>query len=159
MSTSEQTAEAFRNLDFHDDSLIEVRILPAMHRGQGVRSTVEIHLQQYSEKKPRIVRFSGCANVRAAIDFDVLAHNFPPNTSRVEAETSLGRIRNLVESQKQDWDVQYAGTGGSPLSKKLASLKELVFFRVQFFGGALEVVARDYRVECGPGRTASERAC
>jgi len=147
MPNPEDTAQSFRNLDFHDDSLIEVRILPAMPGGERISSAVEIHLHQHREKKLRVIRFSGSANLRVAIDFDILAHNFPRNTSRVEADTSLGRIRNLVESQKHDWDVHYAGTSGSLLSQKLASLKELVFFRVQFFGGAVEVIAREYQVE------------
>lgn len=147
MPTPEETAESFRKLDFHDDSLMGMRVLPAKHRGEGISSVVEIQLQQYSEKKLRVIRFSGCTNLRVAMDFDILADNFPPNTSRVSADTGLGRIQNLMESQKHDWDVQYAGTAVSPLSKKLAALTELIFFRVQFFGGAVDVIAREYQVE------------
>ena len=81
------------------------------------------------------------------MDFDVLADNLPPNTSRVDAHTDLTRIRSLMQSQENDWDVNYAGTSTSPLTKKLPMLDELVFFRVQFFGGAVDVVARGYKVE------------
>jgi hypothetical protein len=56
-------------------------------------------------------------------------------------------MRSLMRSQEEDWDVQYAGTSSSPLTRKLAALNELVFFRVQFFGGAVDVIAREYQVE------------
>jgi len=81
------------------------------------------------------------------MDFDVLADNLPPNTSRVDADTDLDRIRSLMESQESDWDVGYGRRASSPLTKKLAALGEFVFFRVQFFGGALEVIAREYRLK------------
>ena len=80
------------------------------------------------------------------MDFDVLAGNLLPNTSRVDAHTDPALMRSLMESQEKDWDVNYAGSSTSPLTRKLAALSELVFFRVQFFGGALEVIARKYQV-------------
>jgi hypothetical protein len=147
----EATAESFRHLDFHDDTLVEVRVLPAGFRGEGTRSVVEIQLHRGSETQRRVIRFSGCANLRVAMDFDVLAGNLPPNTSRVDAHTDPTRMQALMQSQTKDWDVNYAGTSTSPLTEKLASLDELVFFRVQFFGGAVDVIAREYQVE-----TASE---
>jgi len=147
MPTSEQIAETFRNLDFHDDSLVQVSILPAKSRQAAINSAVEIHLSHYSDGKPRVIQFSGCANVRVAMDFDVLADNFPPNTSRVDAATNPGRIRNLVESQMQDWDVRYTGTAKSPVSKKLSDSSGLIFFRMQFFGGVVDIIARDFQVE------------
>jgi hypothetical protein len=81
------------------------------------------------------------------MDFDVLAGNLPPNTSEVDANTNVNRMRDFMQSQKKDWGVKYAGTSVSPLVKKLATLDELVFFRVQFFGGAVDVIAREYQVE------------
>jgi len=147
MSTLGESAEAFRNLDFHDDTLVGMRVLPAQSRGDGMSSAVEIQLLHDSEKKMRVIRFSGCTNLRVAMDFDVLAGNLPPNTSRVDAHTDPTRMRNLMQSQEKDWGVNYAGTSTSPLTKKLATLDELVFFRVQFFGGAVDVVARGYKVE------------
>ena len=81
------------------------------------------------------------------MDFDVLAQNLLPNTSSVDAHTNLNRMRDLMQSQKKDWGVEYAGTSISPLAEKLAALSELVSFRVQFFGGVVDVIARDYVVE------------
>jgi hypothetical protein len=81
------------------------------------------------------------------MDFDVLAQNLPHNTSRGEAHTNLNQIRDLIHSQKKDWDLTYAPGVESPLTKKLAAMGELVAFRLQFFGGVVDVVARNYQVE------------
>ena len=147
MPTPEITAEAFRRFDFHDDTFVGMRVLPAQRRGEAVKSVVEIQLHQYSENTLRVIRFAGCANLRVAMDFDVLAGNLPPNTSSVDAHTNLNRSRDLMQSQKQDWGVEYVGEAVSPLTNKLGALDELVFFRVQFCGGAVDVIAREYQVE------------
>ncbi len=146
MPTPAAIAESFRRLDFHDDTLCDIKVVPAQVLGEGTSLIVEIHLHRTSEKKAQVIRFSGCANLRVAMDFDVLAGNFPPNTSRVDAHTELNRIRDLIESQKRDWDVRYVGTSHSPHTKKLAAVDELVFFHVQFFGGAVDILARKYEV-------------
>lgn len=143
MPTPNNIAEAFRELDFHDDTLVDMRVLPSQVRGEGMRSVVEIHLLQ------RSVRFSGCTNLKVAMDFDVLANNIPPNTSNVDAHTNMNRMRDLMQSQKKDWGVKYAPGVVSPLARKLAAMDDLIAFRVQFFGGAVEVIARDYRVQTG----------
>ncbi|HEY2082212.1 MAG TPA: hypothetical protein VGI88_05465 [Verrucomicrobiae bacterium] len=144
MPTPETIAKAFKYLDFHDDTFVEMKVLPSQCPGDGGQSFVEIQLSNASEM--RTIRFLGCANLRVAMDFDVLAGNLLPNTSRVDAHTHCGRMRNLMESQKTDWDVTYAKTARSPLADKLAALNEYVSFRVQFFGGAVDVIAREYQV-------------
>ena len=80
------------------------------------------------------------------MDFDVLAGNLPPNTSGVDAHANPNRMRDLMEAQRKDWGVEYEGTSVSPLVSKVTELGELVCFRIQFFGGALDVIARDYTV-------------
>ncbi len=140
-------AESFRQLDFHDDTFIDLRVLPGQSREGPAQSLVEIQLLHYSEKKVRYLRFSGCANLRVAMDFDVLAQNLPPNTSRVEAHTNLNQMRDLIRLQKKDWDITYAPGVESPLTSKLAAMDDFVAFRVQFFGGVVDVIARDYEVE------------
>lgn len=91
------------------------------------------------------------------MDFDILAANLPLNTAGVDAHTNLNRMRDLMQSQKRDWGVEYAGTSTSPLRNKLAALNELVFFRVQFLGGVLEVIAREYQVTAAYERTGDGR--
>lgn len=144
MRTPKAIAEAFCQLDFHDDTCGAIRVLPVQRRGQTEASVVEIELLQYSRHTRRIIRFSGCRNLRVAMDFDVLAGNLPPNTSGVDAHVNPNRMRELIESQRKDWGVEYEGTSVSPLVGKLTELGELVCFRIQLFGGALDVLARDY---------------
>jgi len=143
MPTPQEIAESFRQLDFHDDTLVDLRVMTAQHPEQA--SVVEIQLG-HGPGDTRVITFSGCANLRVAMDFDVLAHNLPPNTSRVDAHANPDALRNLMQSQQKDWDVNYTGTATSPLTKKLAALQNLVFFRVQFFGGAVDIIAREYNV-------------
>jgi hypothetical protein len=59
-----------------------------------------------------------------------------------------------MHSQEKDWDVNYAGMSVSPLTKKLAALDKLVFFRVQFFGGAVDVIAREYQLRAAANEVA-----
>ena len=147
MPSPETIAKSFRELDFHDDTFVDLRVVPSRQSGEGAQSLVEIELLHYSEKKVRHIRFFGCANLRVAMDFDVLEQNLPPNTSRLEAHTNLNQIRDLIHSQKKDWNVTYAPGDESPLTRKLSVMNEFVAFRVQFFGGVVDVVARNYQVE------------
>lgn len=147
MPSSEVIAQSFRELDFHDDTFIDLRVLPSPLREEGVQSLVEIQLLHYSEKKLRHIRFIGCANLRVAMDFDVLAQNLPSNTSRLEAHANLNQMRDLIRSQKKDWDITYAPGVETPLTTKLAAMDDFVSFRVQFFGGVVDVIARNYEVQ------------
>src|SRR5688572_5273782 len=94
MPSTESMVGSFRALDFRDDTFLDLRVLPSQLCGDG-QSLVEIQLLHYSENKLRHLRFSGCANLRVAMDFDVLAQNLPSNTSRLEAHTNLNQIRDL----------------------------------------------------------------
>jgi hypothetical protein len=51
-----------------------------------------------------------------------------------------------MQSQKRDWDVGY-GSMRSPLDDKLDVIDELVCFRIQFFGGIIEIIAREFLIE------------
>lgn len=141
MPTREAIAERFRNLDFHDDTFVNLTVLPAQRPEEALKSVVEIRLHQHVVKNLWVIRFSGCTNLRVAMDFDVLVGNAPINTSRVDAHTRSERLHDFMKSQEQDWDVHYSPGMSSPLDWKLNALDELVFFRVQFFGGAVDVIA------------------
>ena len=151
MPRSELIAQRFRRLNFHDDTVIDLRVLPSHHRrrklrGKNVKSVVEVCLYRYWENTYRVIRFHRCANLRIALDFDVLADNLPPNTSYVGADTNKVKMRKLIKSQESDWDVTYAVKSSSPIPAKLLALSELVTFRVQFIGGVIDVIARRYEV-------------
>jgi hypothetical protein len=148
MPTAKDIAERFRDLDFHDDTFVGMSILPTQTRGDVAGSAIEIRLAPPHRQTERVLQFIACANLRVALDFDVLASNLPPNTSRVDAHVDTALMRELMQSQKRDWDVGY-GTGRSPLDNKLDGVDELVCFRVQFFGGVVEVIAREFLIEGG----------
>lgn len=121
-------------------------VQPTQTRGDVTGSVIELRLSPYHSQKQRLVQFIGCANLRVALDFDVLASNLPPNTSGVESHVDAHLMRELMQSQKRDWDVGY-GSMRSPLDDKLEAMAELVCFRVQFFGGAVEIIAREFLIE------------
>jgi hypothetical protein len=146
MSTPEATAEAFRDLDFHDNTLVGISVLPPQHNAETETSSIEIALRQYSQDTRQIVRFRGCRNLRIAMDFDVLVGNLPTNMSGVDAHTNLSRMRDFMQSQQTDWGVDYMGTSVSPLAGKLTQLGGLVCFRLQFLGGRVDVIAQDFAV-------------
>lgn len=145
--SAEQIAESFHSLDFHDDTFVDFRVSPPTSRGDASHSVVEIRLRESSKRAIRVLRFSGCSNLKVSFEFDVLAHNLPPNTSAVDAHMNLNRIRDLMETQKGDWGVDYGPNALSPMDAKLAAPANLVSFRVQLFGGAIEVVARSFEVD------------
>lgn len=142
----EAIAQSFRHLDFHDDTFVCMRVLPSQSR-DNADSVVEIELLQYSEQKKQVLRFIRCANLRVSVDFDVLAHNSPPNTSGVEAHVDGDAMWSLMQSQTRDWGVKYASNMSSPVDSKLKEMNELVSFRVQLCGGVIEVIARQYEVD------------
>ncbi len=146
MPTSKAIAERFRELDFHDDTFLSMSVLPAQTRNDVTGSVIEISLSPPQSHSKRLVQFIGCANLRVALDFDVLAHNFPPNTSRADAHVDRNLMRELMHSQERDWGVNYSSMC-SPLDKKLQVMDELVCFRLQFSGGAVEIIAREFLIE------------
>src|SRR5262245_8073150 len=108
MPNTKDIAARFRDLDFHDSTFVGMSVLPAHTRGEKMAgSVIEIQLMPPHSQGKRLLRLLGCANLRVALDFDVLASNLPPNTSRVDAHIDGGRIRELMQSQERDWDVGY----------------------------------------------------
>ena len=146
MHTSKAKADRFRDLDFHDDTFVSMTVLPAQTRGDITGSVIELRLSPCQSQTKLLVQFIGCANLRVGLDFDVLASNLPPNTSRVDAHVDANLMRESMQSLRRDWDVGY-GSMRSPLDDKLAVMDELVCFRVQFFGGAVEIIAREFLIE------------
>ena len=147
MSNTTTIAESFRRLDFHDDTFVGMSVSPAQTRGDIAGSVVMVQLLHCSEMKRRQLRFIGCANLKVGMDFDVLTHNCPPNTSEVEAHTDQDAMWSLMQSQTHDWGVKYAAGMRSPLDSKSDVMDEFVCFRVQFCGGLVEIIARRYEVE------------
>jgi hypothetical protein len=148
MPVTKDIADRFRDLDFHDDTFVGMTILPTQARGDITGSVIELRFSKHQNHPSQVLQFIGCANLRVGLDFDVLASNLLPNTSSVDAHVDTDLMRTLMQSQKEAWDVNY-GKMRSPLDDKLDRMDELVCFRVQLFGGVVEVIARDYRVQTG----------
>jgi hypothetical protein len=148
MRTTQTTAACFRDLDFHDDTFVGLSILPAQAHGDISGSVIEISLSSHQNQVKRVLQFIGCANLRVALDFDVLASNLPPNTSGVDAHVDENLMREFMQSQKHDWGVGY-GKMRSPLNAKLDAIDALVYFRIQFFGGVVEILAKEFLIEGG----------
>lgn len=146
MPNPKDIADRFRDLNFHDDTFLGMNILPPRKRSDPGGSVIEIQLSLHEGGPRRVLQFIGCANIRTGLDFDVLAHNLPPNTSRSDAHIDTNVIRELMHSQERDWDVSYPNLK-SPLDHKLELVDQLVYFRVQFFGGVIEVIAGDFLIE------------
>ena len=92
MPTVNDIAQRFRDLDFHDDTFVVMGVSPSMSRGAVIGSVLELRFSSHQSQSLRALQFIGCANLRVGMDFDVLAGNLPPNTSRVAAvaKASLG---------------------------------------------------------------------
>lgn len=146
MHASKAIAEQFQDLDFHDDTFVSMTVLPSQTRDDVTGSVIELRLSPHQSQTKRLVKFIGCANLRVELDFDVLTNNLPSNTSRADAHVDGDLMLKLMQSQKRDWDVNY-GKLRTPLDNKSDRLSELVCFRVQFFGGAFEVIAREFLIE------------
>jgi hypothetical protein len=147
MRNTPAIAESFCQLDFHDDTFVSMTVLSALVRGHSTGAVIEFRLLRNSETKSRVLRFVGCANLRVGMDFDVLAHNLPPNTSGLEAHTDKDAMWSLMQAQVRDWGVTYSLGMQSPLDWKAEVMNELVCFRVQLLGGTVEIIARRYEVE------------
>lgn len=146
MQTPSDMAARFNHLDFHDDAFVGMKVLPPQTRDDATGSIIEIQLSPHPGQSKRVLRFIGCANLRVGLDFDILADNLPPNTSGVSAHVDTHLMRELIQSQKRDWDVAN-GTMRSPLNDKLNDLHEFICFRVQFLGGVVEIIAREFLME------------
>ena len=139
-------ADRFNKLDFHDDGLTGLTVQPP--RGRNNFTRIEFELQDYSTDSVKVLSFHSCANFRFVMDFDVLADNWHfGNTEACVAKTDLRRMRRFVRAQMSHWRTTYMPPmpRNKPIGKKLASIRSYILFRVAFFGGTAEVLAKSYR--------------
>ncbi len=145
-SKPDEIVERVSRLNFHDDKLVDIRIHPPRRELRGMESSVEIDLARYRDEKIRHLRFSGCANLRLAMDFDILAGNLFPNTDWLSAHTNTDKMRKLVRSLNLD-NIACSPWVLSPFRTKLEKLDNLVFFHIAFFGGKIDILARNFKVK------------
>jgi hypothetical protein len=140
-------ANKFNKLDFHDDAFNTLRIYPPRSRHNFAR--VEFEFKDDSTESIKVLTFYSCANFRFVTDFDVLGDNWHiGNTKASVANTDVKHMTKFVRSQLSHWRTTYMPPmpKNKPISKKLASIRTYVLFRVAFFGGTAEILAKNYKV-------------
>jgi hypothetical protein len=140
-------ADRFNKLNFHDDGFISLRVHPPRSRSKFAR--IDFEFQEYLTNSVKVLSFHGCANFRFVADFDVLADNWlGGNTESSVAKTDVTRMRKFVRAHVSHWRTTYMPPTprDKPIRTKLASLRSFLLFRVAFFGGTAEILAKNYRL-------------
>lgn len=145
--TREEIVQAFHARSLHDDTVHAVRIFPSTTRRR--QSRVEIDLTEYVSDRPRLLVLTGCANLSFVADFQVLTDNSFANTEAVVASIDEDRIRRIMHEQMAHLNIDYLTEDGSPSDRhptrrKLLDLSQYILFRITFYDGTLEVIARNF---------------
>jgi len=137
----------FNSHSLHDDTLHALRIVPSTSRRR--HSRVELDLTEYVTNRPRQLCLTGCANISFVADFDVLLDNAGANTERVHAIVDDERIRQIMTEQMAHLNIEYFDEDNRPADyhptrTKLLDVSAYILFRITFYGGTLEVIARGF---------------
>jgi len=140
-------SERFSALDFHDDILVRIAIHPP--KGRKSRAGIDLEFRDDATGKKKMVRFLGCGNILYAMDFDVLSSNWFAQTDRLSATNDAEQMRRFVERQARHWHTKYMPPQeiDAPIRGKLRSIHAYRLFRITFFGGTLEILARRWTQE------------
>ena len=135
------------SLDLHDDNLLDINICLSKTKTNTTR--IEFRFRDDSTKAEKVVSFGGCANIRYIMDFDVLAANWFAQTERFDREADPIKMRRFVQTQAAHWHVRYMPPQPKekPIRKKLSSIRSYRLFRIRFFGGTAEILARNLSVD------------
>jgi len=136
-------AEKFRCINAHDDTVEGFEFVPAKNRRSAAKVVVTL-FRHWQNRRYQVV-FSGCANFQVVLDADVLLGNAPNNTACFDASTDVAALEKLVRRHRQMWNVTYQKSI-DPLALKLAALDNLLLFKVNMFGGVLQIAARNFSI-------------
>ena len=132
------------NIDLHDDGLIAISVLSPKRRNSS--ASIDLELSDDSDGKTKHLRFVGCANIRLIMDFDVLGANWFAQTHSLTCIEDLVKKRVFVQTQRSHWHTKYVEGQDTPIQRKLASIESYRLFRITFFGGTMEVLARKLQI-------------
>jgi hypothetical protein len=151
----DKIGRTFQLLDLHDDNLLSVTVFPP--RTKVNAGEVVLELEDDVSQNAKSVRFIGCGNLRVNMDFDVLANNYFAQTDVTTCEISASRMKQFVRAQAPHWHVKYMPLSRKylPIRKKLAQIKGYRLFKVTFFGGTVEVLAKAFSVETAANKPKS----
>ena len=147
-SKKDAVARRFNKLDFHDDGLLSVEILPP--RAPNNLAQIRIEFKDDSTGATKLLSFDACANFRFNADFDVLADNWHhSNTEGSMAKTDFKKMRKFVVAQMPHWRTTYMPPQpkNKPIKKKLRNIRSYILFRIAFFGGTAEILAKNYQLK------------
>jgi hypothetical protein len=135
------------DLNLHDDNLVNVKVCLPKSRANTTR--IEFLFCDDSTREAKRLSFKGCANVRYIMDFDVLTANWFAQTEGFDREADPIRMRKFVQAQVAHWHVRYMPPQpkDKPIRKKLSSIRSYRLFRIRFFGGTAEILAKNLFVD------------
>src|SRR5258708_40137399 len=119
MRKSDKHIARGNRLDLHDDNLLDINICLSKTRTNTTR--IEFRFCDDYTKAEKVVSFSGCANIRYIMDFDVVAANWFAQTKQFTNEFDPNRMRRFVQAQTSHWHVKYMPPipRDKPIRKKL----------------------------------------
>jgi hypothetical protein len=136
----------FALVDLDDDNLVCVKISAPSTRTNITNIDFEFRDDATGAKK--VLSFDGCANLRYIMDFDVLANNWVAQTELTKCNADTKKMKAFVRAQVPHWHVQYMPPSPRdlPIRKKLSSIRKYRLFKITFYGGTVEILARQFTV-------------
>jgi hypothetical protein len=140
-------ATKFNKLDFHDDTLIALRVYPP--RSRNNLTNIDFEFRDDSTTRRKTLSFRSCANFRFVMDFDVLADQWFFGTHGSRAHADPRSMLKFVRNQMPHWRVEYMPPmpKDKPIRRKLQSIRNYMLFRIAFFGGTAEILAKRYTIK------------
>ncbi|MGH9712236.1 MAG: hypothetical protein ACRD5M_02945 [Candidatus Acidiferrales bacterium] len=145
--SEDQVTKRFTRLDFHDDNLRLVTIHPPKTRHDT--TTMEFEFEDDETGAKKLLSFHSCGNVRFLMDFDVLADNWFAQTKGLHASANAQEMRKIISSQLAHWRTSYMPPlpPDKPVRKKLNSIRKSRKFKIKFFGGTVEILAKSFKLK------------
>lgn len=130
------------SLNLHDDNLVSIKV--SLSKGRANTTRIEFLFCADSTGKAKLLSFKHCANFRYIMDFDVLTANWFAQTEMFESEADPTKMRRFVQTQVPHWHVRYMPPQpkDKPIREKLSSIRSYSLFRIRFFGGTAEILAK-----------------
>lgn len=125
-----------------------MRVDPPTSRPKNI-TRIEFGFLDDATHKKKTLLFHQCANIRFIMDFDVLADQCVFGTDSSIAQVRVSQMRKFIRSQRSHWRLEYRPpmAKDQPIRKKLKSIRSYVLFKVAFFGGTAEILARNFELK------------
>lgn len=144
---AKRIARKFNSLDFHDDNLNSIKICPP-HKDTNY-ALIELEFLDDSTGAPKLLSFHDCGNIQCSLDFDVLGNNWFAQTQGAKSTLSISRMKALIKLQQSHWHVEYMSPSpkNKPVRHKLSTIKQYALFKITFFGGTIEILAKNFALK------------